>query len=116
MVTHIAPRVCACQTRAHMALDITEERGAAAAARLREGGWRFSARQLYYAVCADVETDPVRMSRGEIGLGVLLILVGAITGQRIPLEILGAIGLVLVIAGAVTRVQERRPRSLVRLL
>jgi hypothetical protein len=99
-----------------MALDITDERVAAAAARLREGGWLFSARQLYYAVCADVETDPVRMSAGEIGLGVLLILVGAITGQRILLEILGAIGLGLVILGAVTRVQERRPRSLVRLL
>jgi hypothetical protein len=99
-----------------MALDITEERVAAAAARLRVGGWLFSARQLYYAVCADVETDPVRMSPGEIGLGVLLILVGAITGQRILLEILGVVGLVLVIVGAVTRVQERRPRSLVRLL
>jgi hypothetical protein len=99
-----------------MALDITEERVAAAAARLGEGGWLFSSRQLYYAVCADVETDPVRMSPGEVGLGVLLILVGAITGQRILLEILGVVGLVLVIVGAVTRVQERRPPSLVRLL
>jgi hypothetical protein len=99
-----------------MALDITDERVAAAAARLRVGGWLFSARQLYYAVCADVETDPVRMSTGEIGLGVLVILVGAITGQRVLLEIFGAVGLVLVILGAVTRVQERRPRSLVRLL
>ncbi len=99
-----------------MALDITEDRVAAAAARLREGGWHFSSRQLYYAVCADAETDPVRMSPGEIGLGVLLILVGAITGQRILLEILGAIGLVLVVVGAVTRMQERRPRSPDRLL
>jgi hypothetical protein len=99
-----------------MALDITEERVAAAAAKLREGGWFFSPRQLYYAVCADVETEPVRMSRGEVGLGVLLILVGAITGQRILLEILGAIGLVLIVVGAVTRVQERRPRPLARLL
>jgi len=29
-----------------------------AAARLRGDGWCFSARQLYYAVCADVETAP----------------------------------------------------------
>jgi hypothetical protein len=47
---------------------------------------------------------------------VLLILIGAITGQRVLLEILGIIGLVLVIVGAVTRVQERRPPPLVRLL
>ncbi len=47
------------------------------------------ARQLYYAVCADVETVPTRVASGEVGLGVLLILIGAITGQRILLAVLG---------------------------
>ncbi|GAC1571003.1 MAG: hypothetical protein NVS3B18_03760 [Candidatus Dormibacteria bacterium] len=115
-----AAAVCAprrtCKTRAGMALDITDERVEAAAARLHDGGWSFTARQLYYAVCADVETTPTHIAPGEVGLGVLLILVGAITGQRLALEILGVVGLALVIVGAVTRVQERRPLPLVRLL
>jgi hypothetical protein len=99
-----------------MALDITEERVRAAAAALHEGGWSFSARQLYYTVCAQAETEPIRVASGEVGIGVLLILIGAITGQRLVLEVLGIIGLVLVIVGAITRVQERRPLPLVRLL
>jgi hypothetical protein len=92
-----------------MALEITDERVAAAASKLHQGGWSYSARQLYYAACAEAETGPIRVASGEVGLGVLLILVGAITGQRILLEVLGIIGLVLVVVGAVTRVQERRP-------
>jgi hypothetical protein len=99
-----------------MALDITEERVRAAAARLHDGGWWFSARQLYYAVCADVETPPVRVASGEVGLGVLLILVGLITGQRTVLVILGVIGLMLVIVGTIAHVQERRPLPLTRML
>jgi hypothetical protein len=99
-----------------MALDITDERVAAAATQLHNGGWSFSGRQLYYAVCAEVETEPIRVAAGEVGFGILLILIGAITGQRIILEVLGAIGAVLVIVGAVTRVQERRPPPSVRLL
>jgi hypothetical protein len=99
-----------------MALEITDERVAAAASKLHQGGWSYSARQLYYAACAEAETGPIRVASGEVGLGVLLILVGAITGQRILLEVLGIIGLVLVVVGAVTRVQERRPLPLVRLL
>ncbi len=99
-----------------MALDITDERVAAAAARLHDGGWRYSPRQLYYAVCADVETVPTRVASGEVGLGVLLILVGAITGQRTILVVLGILGLILLIVGVVTHVQERRPRPLTRLL
>lgn len=99
-----------------MALDITDERVANAASKLHQGGWSFSARQLYYAACAEAETEPVRIASGEVGLGVLLILIGAITGQRVLLEVFGIIGLVLVIVGAVTRIQERRPPALVRLL
>ncbi|MGH7722905.1 MAG: hypothetical protein ACRENL_08785 [Candidatus Dormibacteria bacterium] len=97
-----------------MALDVTDDRVRAVAARLHDGGWSFTARQLYYAVCAAVETEPVRVGSGEVGIGVLLILVGAITGQRLLLEILGAAGLVLVIVGVITHLQERRPRSLIR--
>jgi hypothetical protein len=99
-----------------MALDITDERVRAASARLHEGGWWFSARQLYYAVCADVETPPIRVASGEVGLGVLLILVGVITGQRTVLAILGVVGLMLVIVGTITHVQERRPLPLTRML
>ena len=99
-----------------MALEITDERVASVAARLHEGGWLYTARQLYYAVCADVETPPTRIASGEVGLGVLLILVGAVTGQRILLEVLGIVGLVLLVVGVVTHVQERRPLPLARLL
>jgi hypothetical protein len=99
-----------------MAVDITEGRVIAAAAKLHDGGWCFSAGQLYYAVCADVESEPTRIASGEVGLGVLLILVGAITGQRLVLAVLGIIGLLLLIVGIVTHVQERRPRPLARLL
>jgi hypothetical protein len=99
-----------------MSLEITDERVASVAARLHEGGWSYSARQLYYAVCAEVETAPTRLASGEVGVGVLLILIGAITGQRILLEVLGVIGLVFVIVGAVTHVQERRPLPQARLL
>ncbi|MDQ6857329.1 MAG: hypothetical protein M3Z57_09680, partial [Candidatus Dormibacteraeota bacterium] len=99
-----------------MAVDITPDRVTAAAQRLHDGGWRFSSRQLYYAVCADVETPPTRVASGEVGLGVLLILVGAITGQRVVLAALGIVGLLLLVVGIVTHVQERRPLPLARLL
>jgi hypothetical protein len=99
-----------------MAVEITDERVTGAASRLHDGGWGFSGRQLYYAVCADVETAPTRVASGEVGLGVLLILVGAITGQRVVLAVLGIAGLVLLIIGVVTHLQERRPLPLARLL
>jgi hypothetical protein len=99
-----------------MALDITDQRVTTAAARLHDDGWCYSPRQLYYAVCADVETTPTRVASGEVGLGVLLILVGAITGQRVVLTALGIIGVLLLIVGVITHVQERRPLPLARLL
>lgn len=99
-----------------MALDVTDERVQAAAARLHGDGWSYSARQLYYAVCSDVETAPARVASGEVGLGALLILVGAITGQPVVLAVLGIAGLLLLIVGAVTHVQERRPLPMTRLL
>lgn len=99
-----------------MGLDVTDERIVAAAARLRGDGWAFSERQLYYAVCAEVETPPVRVASSEIGLGLVLILVGIIISQRVVLAVLGGLGLLLVALGAITRVQERRPPPLGRLL
>ncbi len=99
-----------------MAAEITAERVAAAAARLHDGEWWYSARQLYYAVCADVETAPTRVASGEVGLGVLLILIGALTGQRILLTVLGAVGLLVLVVGIVTHLQERRPQPMSRLL
>jgi hypothetical protein len=99
-----------------MPLSIDDDRVAAAAARLREGGWRFSQRQLYYSACADAELAPPRFAAGEVGLGVLLILVGLIVSQHVVLIVLGGLGLVLVVTGAVTHVQERRPPSTARTL
>lgn len=99
-----------------MAVEVTDERIAAAAARLHEGGWWFTPRQLYYAVCADVETAPVKVASGEVGLGLVLILVGIIIANRAALIALGGLGVVLVAVGAVTHLQERRPPPLTRLL
>jgi hypothetical protein len=99
-----------------MAVEITDERIAAAAARLHEGGWWYTRRQLYYAVCADVETAPVKVASSEVGMGLVLILVGIIIANRAVLIALGGLGVVLVAVGAVTHLQERRPRPLARLL
>jgi hypothetical protein len=99
-----------------MAVEVTDERIAAAAARLYEGGWSFTSRQLYYAVCADVETAPVKIASAEVGLGLVLILVGIIIANRAVLVALGGLGVVLVAIGAITRLQERRPPPVARLL
>jgi hypothetical protein len=99
-----------------MAVEVTDERIAAAAVRLHEGGWWFTPRQLYYAVCADVETAPVRIASGEVGLGLVLILVGIIIANRAVLIVLGGLGVLLVALGAITHLQERRPPPLARLL
>jgi hypothetical protein len=99
-----------------MAVEVTDERIAAAAARLHEGGWWFTPRQLYYAVCADVETAPVKIASAEVGLGLVLILVGIIIANRAVLIALGGLGVVLLAIGAITRLQERRPPPVARLL
>lgn len=99
-----------------MAAEITDERIAAVAQRLHSGDWSFSPRQLYYAVCADVETPPVRIASGEVGLGLVLILIGIITANRTVIFVMGGIGLILVLLGVVTHLQERRPLPPARLL
>ena len=97
-----------------MPVSITESDVDAAAARLRGDGWWFSARQLYYATCAQVERPPAPVAQSEVGLGVLLVLVGAVTGNRIALLVLGSLGLLFIVAGIATRRGERRPRPLIR--
>ena len=99
-----------------MAVEVTDERIAAAADRLHEGGWFFTPRQLYYAVCADVETAPVKIASSEVGLGLVLILVAVIIANRVVLAVLGGLGAVIVLVGVVTHLQERRPPPLARLL
>lgn len=99
-----------------MAAEVTDERIVAAAARLHDGVWWFTPRQLYYAVCADVETVPVRVAPAEIGLGLVLILVGIIVANRPALIVLAGLGVLLVALGAVTHLQERRPPPPGRLL
>jgi hypothetical protein len=99
-----------------MAVEVTDERIAAAATRLHQGGWWYTPRQLYYAVCADVETVPVRVAPAEVGLGLVLILVGIIIANRPVLVVLGGLGAMLVALGAVTHLQERRPPPAGRLL
>jgi hypothetical protein len=86
-----------------------------AAARLADGGWRYTPRQLYYAVCADLEKPPRRSAQsvatGEIGLGAVLILVALILIRfAIPFTILLALGLLLIVTGAAARMQRTPPR------
>jgi hypothetical protein len=90
-----------------------------AAARLADGGWRYTPRQLYYAVCTDLE-KPRRGARsvatGEVGLGAVLILVALILIRfAIPFTILLALGLLLIVTGVAARPQ-RTPAPRVRVL
>jgi hypothetical protein len=85
-----------------------------AAARLADGGWRYTPRQLYYAVCADLE-KPQRsgarsLASGEVGLGAVLILIALILIRfAIPFTILLALGLLLIVTGAAARLQRTSP-------
>jgi len=93
---------------------ITGELVELAAARLRDGGWRYTPRQLYYASCAAAEPPP-RATRaaasGVMGLGALLALIGLIfIGIPYAFAALVALGLVLLIAGALLRAQ-RAPQT-----
>jgi len=86
-----------------------------AAARLAEGGWRYTPRQLYYAVCEDLEKTRRRgvpsVATGEVGLGAVLILIALILIRyAIPFTILLALGLLLIVTGAAARVQRPPPQ------
>ncbi len=99
-----------------MALPVTRLLVEDSAAGLSAGGWRYTQRQLYYATCARAETRPSdAASNGEIGLGVILILVGLILiGIRVAFALFVTLGLALILAGFFGRM--RRPRLTGRLL
>jgi hypothetical protein len=86
------------------------------AAGLAAGGWRYTQRQLYYATCARAENTPSNTAaHGEIGLGVLLILIGLILiGIKVLFALFVTLGLALILAGVLGRI--RRPRLTGRVL
>jgi len=99
-----------------MALPVTRSLVEDAGARLAADGWRYTQRQLYYATCARAETPPSNAAaNGEIGLGVLLALVGLILiGIKVAFVLLVSLGAALVLAGVIGRL--RRPTLTGRLL
>jgi hypothetical protein len=99
-----------------MALPITRSLVEDAGARLAAGGWRYTQRQLYYATCARAETPPSNAAaNGEIGFGVLLVLIGLILiGIKVAFVLLLSLGAALVLAGVLGRL--RRPTLTGRVL
>ena len=99
-----------------MALPVTTSLVEDSAAALAAGGWRYTQRQLYYATCARAETAPSdAASNGEIGLGVLLILIGLILiGIKVAFALFVTLGVALILAGVLGRL--RRPKLSGRLL
>jgi len=99
-----------------MALPVTTLLVEDSAAGLAAGGWRYTQRQLYYATCARAETTPSdATSNGELGLGVLMILIGLIfIGIKVVFALLVTLGVALILTGVLGRI--RRPRLTGRLL
>ncbi len=99
-----------------MALPVTTSLVEDSAAGLAAGGWRYTQRQLYYATMARAETTPSdAASNGEIGLGVLLILIGLILiGFKVLFALFVTLGLALILTGVLGRI--RRPRLTGRVL
>ena len=63
-----------------MALRVTDHLVADVAARLGEGGWRYSTRQLYYAVCAEVERPQASTGAAQAGCGGALVALSIVGG------------------------------------
>jgi hypothetical protein len=99
-----------------MALPVNQSLVEDSAARLAADGWRYTQRQLYYATCARAETPPSNAAaNGEIGLGVVLVLVGLILiGIKVAFVVLVSLGAALALAGILGRL--RRPTLTGRLL
>jgi hypothetical protein len=99
-----------------MALPVTTSLVEDSAVGLAAGGWRYTQRQLYYATMARAETTPSdAASNGEIGLGVLLILIGLILiGFKVLFALFVTLGVALILTGILGRV--RRPRLTGRVL
>ena len=93
-----------------MLLPITTDVLVEEAERLGTDGHRYSARQLYYAVCRAVERPAVSVTRGFIGLGAMLVVLGGamLWVKTIPLSaILAAIGVAVLLAAPLNARVER---------
>jgi hypothetical protein len=82
-----------------------------AGARMGADGWRYTPRQLYYAVCAYAETPRSRSAaRGELGLGLILLLIALILIRfPVPFVVLLTLGLLLVVLGGLQYLQPQSP-------
>jgi hypothetical protein len=99
-----------------MALPVTALLVDDSAAGLAVDGWQYTQRQLYYATCAKAESPASNAaSNGEIGFGVLLILVGLILiGIKVAFVLFVSLGVALVLTGVIGRL--RRPVLIGRVL
>jgi hypothetical protein len=88
-----------------MALPVTRSLVEDSGAGLASDGWRYTQRQLYYATCARAETPRTNTaSNGEIGLGVILVLVGLIfIGIKVVFVLFITLGAALILAGVIGR-------------
>ena len=93
-----------------MLVPITTDVLVGEAERLGEGGHRFTSRQLYYAACRSVEGPSASITRGFVGLGAMLIVLGGamLWVKTIPLSaILAVIGVALLLAAPLNARLER---------
>lgn len=93
-----------------MLLPITTDILVGEAERLGGDGHRYSSRQLYYAACRAVERPAVSVTRGFIGLGALLIVLGGamLWVKTIPLSAtLTVIGAAMLLAAPLNARVER---------
>jgi hypothetical protein len=91
-------------------LPITTDVLVEEAERLGDDGHRYSSRQLYYAACRAVERPAVSVTRGFIGLGAVLIVLGGavLWVKTMPLSaILAVIGVALLLAAPLNARVER---------
>ena len=88
--------------------------------RLADDGWHYTPRQLYHAVCAAVDLPGagVQTARAEIGCGVILVMAAlpVFLAQVLGFLLLLAIGLGLIVAGALALAGERRRPARPRVL
>jgi hypothetical protein len=97
-----------------VAVTLSEELVAAMARRLREGDLRYSTRQLYYAVCAELESPVPTRGDAQAGLGALLMVTGVVAGIYVSIYVGLAVpfGLLITAMGLQRRRAERnRPTT-----
>ena len=95
------------ETLGAVSRPVTSELIARAGASLREGGWRYTRRQLYYATCTAAESPPRSPARNQFALAALLVLVSLILLPIHPAAIavasLAALSLTLGVVSLLTR-------------